>query len=724
MNAFGTPESKCTLLPLDTEPISVPGPKGVGQNQRITVLMAVYNTPHHYLDEAIGSILSQSYADFEFIIVDDGSDVATRDHLQTWAARDHRIFLYKLPANVGLTKALNEGLKLTRGDYLARQDADDISEPNRLAAQLRFLTTHPDIDAVGTDAVLIDAGGNEVGAMKIDPDLKALSRRNLLVHGSMLFRRKVFELLGGYDERMRLSQDYELYLRMQRLHGMRIGVLSEAHYRLRQHSDSLSSRRMFRQLYFAAMAKSLTEKHSSQLGCMLRVWRDFTADFFFAHRLFLGSIARTLGSVKVSQMSCNEANFGFKAVSACRICGNSRLIEVVDLGEQYLTGVFPRAEEAARLTKGPLQLVKCHGDEAAACGLVQLRHTYEAQEMYGTNYGYRSGLNGSMVTHLQSKIARVVEQGLLASGDLVIDIGSNDGTALAAFPDWTERVGVDPVGEKFRKFYPQGVALIPEFFSGSSVQDRFPGRKAKVISSFSMMYDLENPLQFVREIAELLDPDFGLWVFEQSYLPLMLERMAFDTICHEHIEYYALRQIEWLLVRADMCLLDVELNDVNGGSFSVTASLCGSRHLPNDKAIAAIRESESRLGLESLAYFEVLGAGIDRTCAALRDFLRQARDEGKRVCALGASTKGNVLLQRCGLTSRDIEVIGEVNPDKFGTVTPGTRIPIDDEKKVIASGPDYLVVLPWHFKANFMANPAYKGQTLVFPLPCLEIIQA
>ncbi len=690
----------------------------------ISVLMAVYNTPRHYLDDAIRSVLSQSHDDFEFIIVDDGSNEVTRSRLREHAASDPRVRLHFLLANIGLTRALNIGLRMARGVYIARQDADDISEPNRLAAQLRFLTTHPDIDAVGTDAVLIDAGGNEVGAMKIDPDLKALSRRNLLVHGSMLFRRKVFELLGGYDERMRLSQDYEFYLRMQRLHGMQLSVLPEAHYRLRQHPDSLSSRRMFRQLYYSVMAKSLTQQHTSWLGRRLGFWRDITADFFFTHRLFLGAILRTLGSSEFINMPCNEVNLGFKAVSSCRICGNSRLIEVVDLGEHYLTGVFPRAAEAAHLTKGPLQLVKCHGDEAAACGVVQLRHTYKVQEMYGTNYGYRSGLNGSMVTHLQSKIARVVEQGLLASGDLVIDIGSNDGTALAAFPGWTERVGVDPVGEKFREFYPQGVALIPEFFSGALIQQRYPGRKAKVITSFSMMYDVENPMQFVQEIAELLDPDYGVWVSEQSYLPRMMERMAFDTICHEHIEYYALLQIEWLLDRADMRLLDVELNDVNGGSFSFTAACRSSRHLPNDGAIAAVRESEARLGLDSLTYYDAFGAGIDGACAALQDFVRQARAEGKRVCALGASTKGNVLLQRCGLTPYDIEVIGEVNPDKFGAVTPGTWIPIDDEKKVIASGPDYLVVFPWHFKANFLANPDYHGLTLVFPLPYLEIIRA
>jgi glycosyltransferase involved in cell wall biosynthesis len=261
---------------------------------RVSVLMAVYNTPAHYLDAAVSSILEQSYRDFEFIIVNDGSNSATCKLLQAWADRDRRIRLHDLPANVGLTKALNVSLTLAQGAYLARQDADDISAPLRLAAQLEFLSLHPEVDAVGTNAILIDANGNKIGDMEIDPDLKGLSRRNLLVHGSMLFRRHVFDLLGGYDERMLLSQDYELYLRMSRLHGMRIGVLPGAHYRLRQHPASLSSRRMFRQLYFSVLAKNLTATHESWLRRQLRFYRDIIIDFFFTHRLFLGPVVRSL----------------------------------------------------------------------------------------------------------------------------------------------------------------------------------------------------------------------------------------------------------------------------------------------------------------------------------------------------------------------------------------------------------------------------------------------
>ncbi len=403
------------------------------------------------------------------------------------------------------------------------------------------------------------------------------------------------------------------------------------------------------------------------------------------------------------------------------MCGNRNLVEVIDLGQQYLTGVFPKKRNGERLTKGPLQVVKCHSETDDVCGLLQLRHSYDPDEMYGENYGYRSGLNSSMVAHLHGKIRGIIDRIELNDGDLVIDIGSNDATTLSAYPSHLTLVGVDPVGRKFQRYYPPHVALIPELFNANLVAARFPGKKAKVITSFSMMYDLEDPPGFAREIAGLLDSD-GIWVFEQSYMPLMLERMAFDTICHEHIEYYGLKQIEWMLERAELEIVDVEFNDVNGGSFSVVAALKNADRRAADSVSTALRR-EVELGVDALSTYAGFRTDIEKTCAALKDFLAQAKRNGKRVCGIGASTKGNVLLQYCDLSSIDVEMIGEINPDKFGSVTPGTWIPIEDEAKVLASKPDYLLVLPWHFRDNFLDNPAYAGQQLVFPLPSLEIVR-
>jgi len=254
----------------------------------VSVLMAVFDTPTVYLDEAIGSILSQSFTDFEFIIIDDGSGAETESRLRFWAERDPRIRLYREDKNIGLTKALNIGLKLVRGNYVARQDADDMSDRVRLEEQLRFMERHPSIDAVGTDAILIDAAAIRAGTLEIPSDLKGLDRRNILVHGSMFFRGVVFKLVGGYDERMRLSQDYELYLRMIRIHHMSISVLSKQYYFLRQHPASLSSHFIFRQLYYSVLAKHFVKNNSSQDRLGVRFYFFLIFEYFITHRLFLG----------------------------------------------------------------------------------------------------------------------------------------------------------------------------------------------------------------------------------------------------------------------------------------------------------------------------------------------------------------------------------------------------------------------------------------------------
>jgi len=412
---------------------------------------------------------------------------------------------------------------------------------------------------------------------------------------------------------------------------------------------------------------------------------------------------------------------GIGKITACRMCGNENLVGVVDLGEQYLTGCFPKTIMKDTMTQGPLRLVKCHGSPSA-CGLLQLENSYDQNEMYGQNYGYRSCLNSDMVKHLKGKIDNILEMVKLNSGDLVIDIGSNDGTTLGEYPSDLLLVGVDPTGEKFRDYYKPHIELIPDFFSPKLIEEKFPGKKAKVITSFSMLYDLEEPLNFVRGVASLLDPETGIWVFEQSYMPLMLERLAFDTICHEHLEYYGLKQIAWLTDRAGLKIIDVEFNDVNGGSFSVTTALKNSVHKSSDQHIKEILDNEKKLGLSTLEPYFQFNEKIHTACQEFKSFIDGAKKSGKRVCGLGASTKGNVLLQYCGMTSEDIEVIGEVNEDKFGSFTPGSWIPIDSQSIVLDSKPDYLVVLPWHFKEFFISNAAFKGQNLVFSLPTFEVV--
>lgn len=413
-----------------------------------------------------------------------------------------------------------------------------------------------------------------------------------------------------------------------------------------------------------------------------------------------------------------KAQTNYRKIERCRICGNPSLELVLDLGEQVLTGVFPRAPDPA-ITRGPLQLVKCIG--AGTCGLLQLAHTFDLGEMYGENYGYRSGLNPSMVAHLHAKVEKIMEMIDLKPGDLVVDIGSNDGTTLGAYPEWLSLVGIDPTSAKFKEFFPSHAKLIPDFFTAGLLLSHFPSQKAKVVTSFSMFYDLDSPMSFMRDVYDVLADD-GLWVFEQSYMPAMLEANSYDTVCHEHLEYYALEQVEWMAERVGFKLIDVQFNDVNGGSFSVIAAKANADGHATSDAVRAVILSERDSGLSTLTPFLRFAERTAASRNALREFLHKARADGKTVAALGASTKGNVILQYCDIGADDLIAIGEVNPDKFGHVTPGTWIGIVPEAEILALHPDFLIVLPWHFRSFFQGSEVLADQRLVFPLPNLEIL--
>jgi hypothetical protein len=413
----------------------------------------------------------------------------------------------------------------------------------------------------------------------------------------------------------------------------------------------------------------------------------------------------------------------YRAIDRCRLCGNSRLMPVLDLGEQYLTGVFPPARDDG-LTCGPLELVRCEGSDA--CGLVQLRHSYDHAEMYGANYGYRSSLNKSMVRHLADKVAGLLELVRLERSDLVLDIGSNDGTLLSNYPsDGPTLVGMDPTAAKFHQFYRPDIGVVPEFFSADAMRRHFPGRRAKLVTSIAMFYDLERPQAFADQIAGILAED-GVWHFEQSYLPAMLRTTSYDTICHEHLEYYALRQIKWIVDRAGLKIIDVSFNAVNGGSFEVTVAPITARYPGCAERIRAILDEEDRMGLGLIGTYLAFATRVMEHKISLLKTVRSINARNMNVLGYGASTKGNVLLQYCGLSAADIPCIADVNPDKFGCVTPGTWIPIVSEADARAAKPDYFLVLPWHFRENMVAREREflrLGGKMIFPLPVIDVVE-
>ncbi len=405
-------------------------------------------------------------------------------------------------------------------------------------------------------------------------------------------------------------------------------------------------------------------------------------------------------------------------IHKCRSCKSKKLEKAFNLGNQYLTGVFPENKKQ-HVTKGYLSLVICKN-----CSLLQLEHSFDTEEMYGDNYGYMSSLNQAMFDHLKNKVAKLKSKINLVSNDIIIDIGSNDGTFLSFFEKKFKLIGVDPTIKKFHKFYKKNILKISDFFSKESVVKILGKKKAKLITSISMFYDLPDPIKFVEDIHECLDKD-GLWHLEQSYMPSMIKNISYDTICHEHLEYYSLKSIKFILDKVGFKIIDIEFNEVNGGSFALTAAKKNSSHKEDKKTVQWLLQKEEILHYNDINTHKAFYRECLKQKLLLINLLKNLKDMKKKVFGYGASTKGNVILQFCNIDKNLIPFIGEVNKYKFNKFTPGSNIKIISENKLKKMNPDYLLVLPWHFKdfiikkeKNFLS----KGGKLIFPLPDIEII--
>ena len=402
----------------------------------------------------------------------------------------------------------------------------------------------------------------------------------------------------------------------------------------------------------------------------------------------------------------------------CRVCSSQSMTSVLNLGVQALTGVFPKTiEETA--PEGPVELVWC-----SDCGLLQMAYSYAPDEMYGDNYGYRSGLNASMVKHLTNKVRYLQRIVTLDSNSVVLDIGSNDATSLKAYQvEGLRKIGIDPTGGKFKKYYTDDITLVEDFFSADAFKS-VETRKANIVTSIAMFYDLEDPIAFARQIEEVLDVN-GVWHFEQSYMPSMLRTNSYDTICHEHLEFYSLQVVKRILSEANLKVVDVQMNAINGGSFAVTAAKKASPLVENHAVINWLVDQEKAMGLSTPKPYRDFEERVFRHRDDLVSLIRALNADGKTVLGYGASTKGNVMLQFCGFTAEDIPAIAEVNEDKFGCFCPGTGIPIISEAEAHAMEPDYFIVLPWHFKNGIVEREREfleRGGKMILPFPEIEII--
>ncbi len=383
-----------------------------------------------------------------------------------------------------------------------------------------------------------------------------------------------------------------------------------------------------------------------------------------------------------------------------------------------MCGEFPKSTSDI-IEKAPLSL-----GWSPSSGLLQLSEDIDINSMYGENYGYRSGLNSSMVDHLNKKVNYLLEICNIEKTNCVLDIGSNDGTLLSNYSSKLMRIGIDPTIKKYAKFYPENIIKVADFFNFKKFNEVSNGLKADIITSISMFYDLPDPNSFVRDIKSTLSPQ-GIWNLEQSYMPSMLRTNSYDTVCHEHLEYYSLFVIKKLIEDNGLRIIDVVFNKINGGSFSITVCHQEAKYKSNLSIINWILSQEDKMQLNSPYPYREFERRAYSNRSELKELINLINSSNEKIAGYGASTKGNVILQFCQFNANDLFGIAEVNEDKFNKYTPGSNIPILSEKEIKSSNPDYLLVLPWHFRENIINREKEflrKGGKLIFPLPNIEIV--
>lgn len=406
-------------------------------------------------------------------------------------------------------------------------------------------------------------------------------------------------------------------------------------------------------------------------------------------------------------------------LTECRICKSKGILEVLLLGDQVITSRFPMVGDTTT-PSAQIRLVMC-----SSCSLVQLKDTTSSSEMYEHFYGYRSGLNATMRNHLQEYNARLQAMANVESGDTVLDIGSNDCTFLGNYKEGVRRIGCDPTGTQFAEFYTaNSVTLVPTYFTKGAIQTALgPNLRFKAVSSISMFYDLPDPVQFAKDIYDVLHDD-GIWTLEQSYVLTMLERNSIDTICHEHLEYYGVKQIKAIMDLAGFKIIDISLNECNGGSFrTFVAKRSSNKHQECVEVLNTFLQKENDAKIHTPRRYTEFMLTCGREVKKLTTFLELAKADQKRVYIYGASTKGNCLLQFANIGPELVPYAVERNPMKVGRMT-STGIEIISEETMRLNPPAYLLVLPWHFRTEIIEREnafLENGGQLLFPFPSFEV---
>ena len=403
-------------------------------------------------------------------------------------------------------------------------------------------------------------------------------------------------------------------------------------------------------------------------------------------------------------------------IKKCRICKSKNLKELFSFGKLCFTGKFP--SKSQKIKKEPITLIICK-----TCELVQLGHNFDLNYLYGPDYGYRTGINKTMLNHVKKVVINLSKKTKVKSNDFVLDIASNDGSLLKYYNKKINTFGIDPILEKYKNQYKNINYKIPDFFSAKKIM-KTTKKKFKIITALSVFYDSANPDKFIKDIKKLLAND-GIFLLEFADLASIVKNKLFDTICHEHLEYYSSKVIFNLCSINNLRVFDIKENDINGASKQYYICHQNSNHKSNHLKIKSILNSEKKLNLSKENTYKKFFKIINNSKNKLNRFIKKAIKRKKIIHGYGASTKGNVLLQYYGINNKMIDYIAERNKNKYNLYTPGSRIKIISETLSRSYKPDYYLVLPWHFKKEILVREKEirkKGTKFIFPLPKLKVI--
>ncbi|MDA1317042.1 MAG: class I SAM-dependent methyltransferase [bacterium] len=405
----------------------------------------------------------------------------------------------------------------------------------------------------------------------------------------------------------------------------------------------------------------------------------------------------------------------YKIHLTCRLCDSPHLVEIINLGDQMIQHAFIQKDKSSpSLSKYPTKLMRCTNK---ACGLVQLKHSIDPKILYEV-YWYRSNTNNTMKNHLQQLMNEALQKSVITNPKL-LDIGCNDGTMLDFAPKTCKKTGIDP--SDIAEEVDDSIELIQDFFPSKKIGQR----TFDIITSIAMFYDVDNPVKFAKEIKKILAVK-GLWILEVAYLPTTIQNTSYDTICHEHLTYYHLGALDQIAKQAGLKIVKAGLNSINGGSIR-----CYLTHVDSiiyddiSSDIEMIRNEENNIMRNKKDYYQSFTKKVKRHKKELFDLIQKLKNDGKTIHIYGASTKGNTILQYCGIDNKLIDVAADKNEEKWGARTPGSNIPIISEKTSRDMRPDYYLVLPWSFKDEFLKREQKlrdMGVKMIFPLPEILIV--